>query len=755
MNKVEWFSSQELEALKLPAIAGSQRRIRSQAEREQWKSRPRSGNGGGSEYYIGSLPEAARIELARRALTEISSTDLHPSSSLSGSEDNRPSSSRPVTALPLASSSTPRGQRGGKAFLSATKAGSRAQTRASARLVIINMLRSFSEAGGLSQTAARASFAALFNAGEITVEEWVQTEVGSLTMRSLERWASQAARDGALRLGGKYGHRKGKGAIEGDPTLRDFCIMQMAARPHLTAQQLVDFIRAAHGKEIPRRTVQRFMATAKVDHAEAFLAASNPDAWKNKKMIAFGSKSESVQEPNKVWEIDASPADVLCIDPATGKPRRYNLVGMIDVATRRAKILVSETPKATAATLLLRRCIMDWGVPTILKTDNGKDFVSAHMARALGALMIEQKPCAPFTPEGKPHIERFFGTLQRDCTALLPGFIGHNVTDRKAIEARRSFADRLGEGDKLIEVTLSHEELQERIDDWIEYSYHRAKHSGLGTTPMLKLVSWTGSIARIENQRALDVLLAEAPDTEGTRVVTKKGLRVENANFIARELVHHVGERVQVRLDPEDMGRIVIYSIDGEFICVAECPERSGANRQEIAMIAKAEQRELQKENKRVFKALSREHKPHTIVDDVMRMKKADASQVVHFPGAGGTSEKHSTPALDAAALAARRLAGVRDEPRPVSDEERELAAEAMTALSADNIITLPKRNEKPSDEKSGDIFGSDWDFYLYAIANWDELKEGQRGYFEEIKDLPEIQVRIAQLKEAEENDQG
>lgn len=755
MSKVEWLSCDELATLKLPAIPGTERGVQKQAEREQWKSRPREGRGGGREYYIGSLPEAARIELARRALTA-SPLVPSPAGGSSGTMTSRPASSSlpgSATALPLASSSTPHGERGGKAFLSGTKAGMRAQTRAAARLVIVNMLRNFSEAGGLSQTAARASFAALFNAHEISVEDWVRDEVGKLTIRSLERWTSQAVREGAKALGGKYGHRKGQGQIEGNPTLRDFCIMQMAARPHLTSQQLVDFIRAAHGKEIPRRTVQRFMATAKVDHADAFLAASNPDGWKNKNMVAFGSRSEAVSGPNAVWEIDASPADVLCIDPATGKPRRYNLVGMIDVATRRAKILVSETPKSTAATLLLRRCIIDWGVPTILKTDNGKDFVSAHMARALGALMIEQKPCAPFTPEGKPHIERFFGTLQRDCIALLPGFIGHNVTDRKAIEARRSFADRLGEGDKLIEVTLSHEELQERIDDWIEYSYHRAKHSSLGTTPMLKLVSWTGSIARIDNQRALDVLLAEAPDTEGTRVVTKKGLRVENANFIARELAHHVGDRVQVRLDPEDMGRIVIYSMEGDFICVAECPERSGANRQEIAMIAKAEQRELQKENRREFKALARDHKPHEIVDAVMAMKKADASQIVHFPGAGGASEKYSTPALDAAALAARRLAGVRDAPRPVSDEELELAKEAQASLSAD-IIALPPRKES-AEPAAPDLFGSDWDFYQYALAHWDELSDGQRGYFVEIKDLPEIQVRLAQLKDATENDQG
>lgn len=736
MSKVEWFSARELADLKLPAIAGFFTKIIDQANREGWTFRPRAGRGGGREYYIGSLPEAARMELARRAVDEIHSL---PSSPSDGCVASRTNSSLSGNSLPL-SRLAPQGERGGKVYLSATKPGTRSQARGAARMSVVNMLKTFAEAGGLSMVAARAGFARLFNEGAIAAEPWVKAEVGMLTVRSLERWSSQAARHGAQRLGGNYGHRKGKGQIEGNPILRDFAITQMAARPHLTSQQLVDFLRAAHQVEIPRRTVQRFMSTARVHYANAFLAAANPDAWKNKRLVAFGSQSEGATGPNAVWEIDASPADVLVLDPETGKPRRLTLVGLIDVWSRRAKVLVTETPRATAATLLLRKAIVHWGVPAVLKTDNGKDFASAHMARALGAMMIEQKLCPPFTPEGKPHIERFFGTLQRDCIALLPGFIGHNVADRKAIEARRSFADRFGDGDQLIEVSMSRDELQQKIDDWVEHSYHRQKHAGIGTTPMLRLMEWTGILARIENERALDVLLAEAPDTDGLRVVTKKGLRVENANFIARELAHHVGERVQVRLDPEDMGRIVIYSLEGDFICVAECPERTGANRQEIAAIAKAEQRQVQRDLRAAQKANAREHRPHEIVDAVMAMKRGDANQVVTFTGADARNTAHETPALSAAAIAARRLAGERDAPTPLTDEERELAAETMEALQADVIPLTPRApvSEEPID---------DFEWMLWARANAARLTPVQAEMLAEFERSPAMKMRLQHMR--------
>src|SRR5690606_6465766 len=96
----------------------------------------------------------------------------------------------------------------------------------------------------------------------------------------------------------------------------------------------------------------------------------------------------------------------------------------------------------------------------------------------------------------------------------------------------------------------------------------------------------------IDDERALDMLLAEAPDTEGIRTVGKKGLRVENTHFIAPELGAYVGERVHVRLDPADMGRIIVYTLDMKFICVAVAPEREGIDRREIGIAAKKIQRD-------------------------------------------------------------------------------------------------------------------------------------------------------------------
>lgn len=739
----EWFTAPELEGLALPAIAGTERNVRRQAEREGWKSRPAGGKGGGREYHISSLPERARIELALRSLnsgeagmsrtgsSSIRATACPATVSIPQAVDpvaghaphseTAPSPRAPSAALPAGAVSRPR-----------TRATGRAATRSAARLVVINMLQTFREEGGLSMVAARSAFSSLFNAGAIPVEGWVKDEVGTLSMTSLQRWHSQFTREGAQRLGGKYGNRKGQGTIEGDIELRDFCIAMMASLTHLTAAGMVKGIGARFGRKIPIRTVQRFMATARVKYEAAFLAVNNPDAWKNKHLVAFGSRSEGLSAPNELWEIDATPGDIMLLDPdaETGQ-RRYHLIGLIDVWTRRAKVLVSEVPKSTATLALLRRAIMDWGVPKLLKTDNGKDFVSAHVSHALGALLIGHRPCAPFTPEGKPHIERFFHTLQHALTTLLPGFVGHNVQDRKAIEASRSFSQRLGEADSVIEVELTAAELQAKIDDWINLIYHREQHSALKTTPMLKAASWNGVFSMIEDERALDVLLAEAPDAEGLRVVGKKGIRVENAFFIAAELGAHIGDQVRVRLDPTDMGRIIVYSVDHEFICVAEAPERTGVSRAEVARAAKIVNNEDRTAARKFLKDLEREHKPHRIIDEVIERARQEqaAETVIAFPR---KETPYTTPQLEAAAEAARAL----NDPMPAMPEragDAELAAEAREAI----VLQMPARDE--ASERMAD----DWSWFRWARDHQDELNDMQRELFDELRNDPVIRIRL------------
>ena len=113
----------------------------------------------------------------------------------------------------------------------------------------------------------------------------------------------------------------------------------------------------------------------------------------------------------------------------------------------------------------------------------------------------------------------------------VPGYIGHNVAERKAIEARKGFAQRmykkLRKPNEEVQLRLSAEELQKICDDWAEYMYGNDPHSDLGgMTPNQKADASAASIRPIPNERALDVLLLPVPDNNGLRTVGTKGLRI-------------------------------------------------------------------------------------------------------------------------------------------------------------------------------------------------------------------------------------
>jgi transposase InsO family protein len=162
---------------------------------------------------------------------------------------------------------------------------------------------------------------------------------------------------------------------------------------------------------------------------------------------------------------------------------------------------------------------MDWGMPEVAKTDNGSDYVSREMALFFEEMGIVQDRSAPFAPWEKGHVERFIQTYLHSILELLDNFIGHNVTERKAIDSRKTFAENLYKKNAVVKVDMTVDELQQLTDAWVTGTYMMTKHSALDMTPFERVSSYTGSVRRIENERALDMLLAKL------RLMVKRILR--------------------------------------------------------------------------------------------------------------------------------------------------------------------------------------------------------------------------------------
>ncbi len=637
----EWLSAAELEDLKLPGIPKTRSAIIRYAKRKNWVqavnrngnplTRQRSGRGGGMEYHYTILPAAARNTYTIRHLQ---SADAPPIDELFEGANTIPE--------PPSTQS--------------------AELRRDAILVVLNFWDIYRVKSTSTLETARFEFVTMYRNDKISgIPEWVAKALSTrsgkkkkICVNTLRRWEYTRNRGDFNSLAGKHGNRKGTGKLasaEGGK-VASFIAARIVNQPHLTSDHIRDLVEAEFGSILdiagkpcalpPIRTFQRFISQWKTEHKEALTKMTDPDAYKSKVKFAGTNMNHWVRRPNQLWEIDASPADVLLTDG------RYSIYALVDIYTRRMLVTVTKTPKTEAVLALMRKGIQAWGVPEILRTDNGSDFISHQFKRALSALAIHQDITDPFSPEQKGTVERHIGTLQRGLMPLLPGFVGHSVADRKTIEARRSFAKRLGESDQdVFCVDLTHQELQERTDTWLEVKYNHKPHAGLkGKSPFEMIAAWTGPIRKIEDERALDILLSPLAGTDGFRVVTKFGITLDKAKFIHGDLVP--GTRVFVRVDPMDMGRVYVYSANGhEFICVAECPERLGKNPGEAIRAAREEQARRVAEEVDPLQREIRGIKPRDMIDAVIGVNDRKTAKLAAFPK---QTETYTSPELDTAA---------------------------------------------------------------------------------------------------------
>lgn len=624
-----WLSASEIAAARLPGLPATKYGVQLVAGREKWADRaefvrPRAGRGGGVEYHIHLLPADARADYVARQIEMV----------------EIPSSiARDAAAETDA------------AALSGASTDSR-----DARLALLTLADRFAAEAQLSRKVADQHFADQYNSGAIEIAGWIRSEVKSLTPRTLARWRAARASGGATRLAVDRGAaRRGTSVLDraNGGEVKTYLLALLAKQPQLTAHHLrslaADRFPAIRLGGQPRplppvRTFQYALKAWREEYRNELTAIRDPDGFKSR--VRFAARvAQPARRLNEVWQIDASPADILTTDG------RVSIYACIDIYSRRMIGLVSKTPRASAVGLLIRKAILAWGVPERVKTDNGSDFAAHESKRLLSALGIDYEFAPPFSPEKKGHVERAIGTLQRGLMRTLEGFIGHSVAERKIIEGRKSFSRRLGEApEDAFEVALSPADLQARMDEWCAVNYGGRPHSALkGLSPFAMAASYAGTVRRLEDERALDMLLAPAAGKDGRRVVTKSGIRIDGTFYIGGFL--EVGAEVHVRMDPADLGRAHVYSLDGlTYLGEVIAPELAGIDPAAAIAKVRAEQKRFMDEALTPVRKQARAIKAKDIAPALHRQALVEAGKLAEFPR---RAETYSTPALTAAGTAA------------------------------------------------------------------------------------------------------
>nr|WP_067289788.1 DNA-binding protein [Marinobacterium profundum] len=596
----EWLTADELAGIEgLPA---SKSGVIRRAKKDAWVSRHRA-KGKGLEYQLDSLPIETQRALAKSDAETAAQSPIAIQAKATVALDNR---ARQGASKEAQSS-------GLKQLINLPEVP---RQRAEARLLILQAGKAFVAPyiRSRQQVAGEKAFAKAYSTQDLTLPSWVFETVPTVSWMSLRRWQKTLDEDGAAALAGRYKSAV-QSKIDEQPDMGNFLRAIITSKPHLAGKtchlrELLEVHSAKNGMgwEIPSpSSIRRWVVQWSADNQAAIAYVTDPNRYNSKYRSAVEQAYPWMSQPNDIWEFDSTPVDAML------KEGRHSIIAVIDCFTRRVKMIVSPTSDSEGICLLLRKTLLDWGTLNeggVAKTDNGSDYVSRRTTGVFNLLGINQERANPYSGWEKPFIERFFRTLSHSIVELLPGYIGHNVADREVIEAAKHFAQRLAEKRRPeaekegFNLRLTREELQAFLDNWLDAYYHHRPHQGegmKGITPFKKYADSGYSPWAVSDEGALDVLLNRA----GTARVLKGRIKCGGLEYSAPELMEHEwkGQKVEVFLDPNDVGRAFLYregswdlrveAVDVRMIGQGVSPDAFRAKKREDAKALRSFRREM------------------------------------------------------------------------------------------------------------------------------------------------------------------
>lgn len=264
------------------------------------------------------------------------------------------------------------------------------------------------------------------------------------------------------------------------------------------------------------------------------------------------------QYANQEWQGDHTPIDLWAKVERNGvwEAVLVYLTVLIDTFSRGVMGLVvsARHPDSFTTAHALRMGVLpkehkEWvstGTPERLLLDNGKDFRSVQVSAFAAALNIQLAYCAPRTPDEKPHIERFFGTLTTQLLPQLPGY-------------KHDSARGTPWSSKRVDELLTVPQVRAEILRWVQEEYHSTLHGTATDTPM---ELWANTAIRRGTPpvRELDILLLYEKTRKVSRGVVRLTLPgMRRGIYWSPALTSRNGAELVVKYNPDDLVSIYAY----------------------------------------------------------------------------------------------------------------------------------------------------------------------------------------------------
>ena len=271
-----------------------------------------------------------------------------------------------------------------------------------------------------------------------------------------------------------------------------------------------------------------------------------------------------VTRPLEVVEYDDTPLDIILVD-ANGRPRgRANLTAGICVATGMIVgwHLGMDKPSWSTVMQALRMTVLKkdlgnsgaespypvYGVPEMIKVDNGAAYRSTSLVAAAGQLQFELR----LVPVGKPNlkgkVERFFREVSKDFLSVFPGKTFSNVQLR-------------GDYDSEGNARMTLEDARRLFTRWVVDIYHNRPNSRcFGQTPLERWQALSGCGVRMPPEAAdlaplIGLVVNRTIQADG---ITFMGLTYREEILRDFRKSGHMGKQWLVKVDPLDISEMLV-----------------------------------------------------------------------------------------------------------------------------------------------------------------------------------------------------
>lgn len=323
-----------------------------------------------------------------------------------------------------------------------------------------------------------------------------------------------------------------------------------------------------------------------------YLASRGSREYKNKILVKGSRDTKSLQVMQIVMGDEHTFDCWVAYTHPNGKVTaiKPHLAAWIDMRSRMilGDVMCKDANSDVLKQSLLKMMYSEYGgVPEYLYIDNGKDYTAKTMTgrsrndrsgmdfdnetkgfyKSIG--IKDDHRALPYEPWSKGQIERFFSTVCNRFTKWFTSYTGTLTGSKTFAKVKKDVAGMLERGE-----LMSMEEFFEAWNTWLHEDYMVRKHGGLKKAGE----EWQTPLSCFENAERYEKAIP--PKSYATmlmmksenRLVKNIGIQLMGMEYRSDELCDFIGQKVDVKYDPEDMGTIYVFQ-KGKKVCEAYCQE--------------------------------------------------------------------------------------------------------------------------------------------------------------------------------------